>query len=172
MSLPQRKRREIVFQWLYSLMIQPVSDEEMLPFLMKEIKVSKKNLIDTKETVSKILENKVDIDAHISSVSSSYTIDQIQWVDLVILRLGAFEIIYCSEIPDKVAIAEAIRLAKKFSHPQAISFVNALLDQIRKRHVGEETDVAQVDLAWEDLENADQEGESQNEDSQPRPEEA
>jgi N utilization substance protein B len=50
------------------------------------------------------------------------------------LRLGIFEIFFDSEIPAKVAIAEAIRLCRKFGTPESSQFVNAILDGVYKKH--------------------------------------
>ena len=53
-------------------------------------------------------------------------------VDRNILRLGAYEILYCPDIPIKVSIDEAVEIAKKFSTEKSSQFVNALLDRIAK----------------------------------------
>jgi len=51
-------------------------------------------------------------------------------VDRNILRIGAFELCYCPDIPPKVAINEALELAKKFCGGESIAFVNGILDAV------------------------------------------
>ena len=51
-------------------------------------------------------------------------------VDLSILRLAAYEVLHCHDVPRSVAINEAIELAKEFSGEESASFVNGLLDQL------------------------------------------
>jgi N utilization substance protein B len=53
-------------------------------------------------------------------------------VDRNILRMGAFELIFCPDIPPKVSINEAVDLAKRYSGPEAGKFVNAILDKIKQ----------------------------------------
>ena len=52
-------------------------------------------------------------------------------VDRNILRIAAYEILYCSDIPDKVAINEAIDIGKRFGTDETGAFINGILDSIR-----------------------------------------
>lgn len=147
MSLPQQKFREIVFQMLYSIDMGQASEEAMLPLLMAELAVTKQSVRKGQERVRLIIQKQAEIDAWIAKYSLSYTFERIQSVERNILRLGVFELLYDKEIPPKVAIAEALRLARKFGTPEAATFVNAILDSIYKGMIGEkidETDLAQA----------------------------
>jgi transcription antitermination factor NusB len=53
------------------------------------------------------------------------------FVDRNIMRLGCFELLFREDIPPKVAINEAVELAKKYSGSESGKFVNAILDQIK-----------------------------------------
>lgn len=81
--------------------------------------------------IDKILddfENKCEeIDAIISMNSKSWKLERIAKVDLAILRLALYEILYIEEIPQKVTINEAVELAKKYSAEKSYQFVNGLL---------------------------------------------
>ena len=70
--------------------------------------------------------------------SLNYDFDRIQTVTKNILRLAVFELFFDPSIPPKVAIAEAIRLSRKFSTPESAAFVNALLDHLYRQSRGEE----------------------------------
>ena len=68
-----------------------------------------------------------EIDGIISSNSKSWKLERIAKVDLAILRLALYEILYMEDIPQKVTINEAIELAKKYSAEKSYQFVNGLL---------------------------------------------
>jgi N utilization substance protein B len=52
-------------------------------------------------------------------------------IDRNILRVGAYEMLYCSDVPTKVAINEALELAKRYSTAQSSRFVNGILDRLQ-----------------------------------------
>ncbi len=71
-----------------------------------------------------------EIDALITRFSLSYQFDRIARVEKNVLRLGVYELCFSESMPPKVAIAEAIRLTRKFSTAESSSFVNAVLDAV------------------------------------------
>jgi len=85
-----------------------------------------------KAYVEQILLKLPELDKHIKEACSNYDLERIQSVEVNVLRLSLYEILYEKDVPEKVAIAEGIRLAKKFSVKDAIPFVNAILDQVYK----------------------------------------
>lgn len=72
------------------------------------------------------------IDQKISNHLKGWKLERISYIDRNILRLGAYEIIYETELPDAVAIDEAIELAKKFSDEKSSKFINGVLSSIMK----------------------------------------
>lgn len=144
MALSQQKFREIVFQLLYSQDIGRPNEALMLELMMAELAVSKKNVRLAQERVHFIQERLSEIDPLIASVSTSYDFERIQTVTKNILRLGVFELLFDDEIPPKVAIAEAIRLSRKFNTPESATFVNALLDHLYQVSLGKAIDPQQL----------------------------
>lgn len=140
MSFPQQKFREIIFQLLYSADLVQGSRDEMTAMLMKELLVTKKIVKEAWTRVDQILAQLPTIDAAIAKTSHSYRFERIQSVERNILRIGAYELLYDPSIPPKVAISEAMRLAKKFGTPEATAFVNAILDLIYKTNLGQSPD--------------------------------
>lgn len=136
MVLSQQKFREIVFQLLYSQDVANPNEALMLDLMMTELAVSKKNVRLAQERVQKIKDRLGEIDPLITSVSTSYDFARIQIVTKNILRLGVFELLFDDQIPPKVAIAEAIRLSRKFNTPESASFVNAVLDHLYQANKG------------------------------------
>lgn len=136
MPVPIQKIREIVLQLLYSYDIAQLPGDETTAFLSQELSLSN---TATKEAMGKVLEiwqHHEALDLLIQEISIEYALDRIQKVERNILRLGVYEMLYDEAVPPKVAIAEAMRLAKKYSTPEAVAFVNALLDNIYKKKVG------------------------------------
>lgn len=144
MPLSQQKFREIVLQLLYSQDLDHSNETSTIELLMTELAVSKKNVRLAQERVQHIQQHLSEIDSLITSVSTSYNFDRIQVVTKNILRLGIFEIFFDEKIPPKVAIAEAIRLSRKFNTPESASFVNALLDHLYQISLGEVTNLQKL----------------------------
>ena len=130
MALSKQKFREIVFLLLYSYDFTE-SFEEASSLIMEELKVTKKSLKEGVEQASKVVAHSADIDRFISESSKEYDFQRIPRAERNILRLGVFELLFDEQIPDKVAISESIRLARKFASFEAASFANAILDAIR-----------------------------------------
>ena len=78
------------------------------------------------------------IDAKIAETAVGWTLERMSLVDLTILRLAVWEIDYAEEIPDNVAVSEALELIEQYSDPEDKSFVNGILGTIvRKKGAGE-----------------------------------
>ena len=71
-----------------------------------------------------------DLDRRIAAAALRWKLSRIAPIDRCILRIALFEILESGDVPPKVAINEAIELAKKFSTEQSGSFVNGILDRI------------------------------------------
>ncbi len=151
MPLPQQKSREIIFQLLYSYDLGKAHAVDMHPLLMKELSVTRKAIRDAQEKVDLILTKLPQIDDLIAKTSHSYAFERIQSVERNILRVGIFEILYDKSIPPKVAISEAMRLARKFSTPESAAFVNAVLDTIYKSSEGLKVDIHVIEDALQAL---------------------
>ena len=82
---------------------------------------------------------KKEIDAVIVTHSQAYDLERIPRVERNIVRLGIYELLFSPDVPRKVVIAEAMRLARKFATKEAASFVNALMDSVYKSIENPET---------------------------------
>ena len=79
------------------------------------------------------IENVEAIDAAITEHASNWTFDRIAKVDLAILRLAIYELLFRSDIPPIVSINEAIDLSKVFSNPDSKRFINGILDKMKNK---------------------------------------
>lgn len=132
MAFFAQKFREMVFLTLYSQDFGPLSDQDFVGLLMKELKVNKRLSNEALLKANLIVEKIPEIDKMIEKASTEYSLDRISTVEKVIIRLGLYEIFYESKVSAKIAISEAIRLTRKFGTPQSAQFVNALLDVVYK----------------------------------------
>jgi transcription antitermination protein NusB len=126
--LAARKKRELIFEVLFSYEWGCGDDTELVLFLMKEHKISKKNALEIISQAKKINEKKDDIDKMISSCCQSYSVKRIQTPERVTLRLAFFELFFEKVIPYEVIISEAKRLSRKFATKEAASFVHGIID--------------------------------------------
>src|SRR3990167_2121182 len=109
MALPIRKKRKAIFQILYSHNFLEVDKEVFMPFLMDELKTTKKNVFLIFEYFSNLLKNLQFIDSNIEKHSTSYDFTRISKVELSILRLAVNEVLF-DALPIKIAVSEALRL--------------------------------------------------------------
>jgi N utilization substance protein B len=77
-----------------------------------------------------VVENRNKIDGIIAPAAPEWPIEQIALVDLIILRMGIYELIFAQEVPPKVAINEAVELAKAFGGQNSSKFVNGVLGTV------------------------------------------
>jgi len=84
----------------------------------------------TAQLVRGVVEKWTDINAALTDYSQGWTLDRMPAVDRGLLRLGAWEVLYNDEIPDGVAISEAVALATDLSTDESPAFVNGLLARL------------------------------------------
>ena len=73
-----------------------------------------------------------ELDEVISKYASNWTIERMATIDRNVLRMATFELLFSDDVPPKVAINEAIDIAKKFGDKDSGKFVNGVLDKIKK----------------------------------------
>lgn len=78
------------------------------------------------------LENRETVDAQIDSHLEHWDINRLSRVDLAVLRMAAYSLLYLPDIPASVTIDEAIAIAKEFGADESYKFVNGVLDAIRR----------------------------------------
>lgn len=126
--------RELAFKLIYSLEIQKPEDiEEQIELYLESNNITSQNAIKyIKDVVTGIEKNKKEIDSKIEkNLKSDWKLERISKMDLSILRLAIYEIIY-KELPYKVSINEAVELAKKYGEDTSKKFVNGILASIVK----------------------------------------
>ena len=130
MAGARRRARTLALQALYEINSSGHNAEEAVNYLLADGGLSEENASFTRELVSGVIQNKDKIDEHIKRFAPAWPIDQIPVVDRSILRLAIFEILFDNKVPVKVAINEAVELAKTFGSDNSSKFVNGVLGAI------------------------------------------
>ncbi|WP_435006944.1 transcription antitermination factor NusB [Tundrisphaera lichenicola] len=130
--------REIALQVLYQLEQNPgQGPEEADVFIQRRLREPKLCAFAS-TLIEGVREHQPRIDALISEVAENWRLDRMAAIDRNILRLGAYELLYCPEsVPAKVAINEALELAKRYSTAQSSRFVNGILDRLQVAGAGQ-----------------------------------
>jgi transcription antitermination protein NusB len=131
-SIPQKKLREIVFQILFSHDLAQPDVDDLIPFMCEQTAVSKSHMRVAYARAEAILAVRQLLDDKITTHCREYALERIPRVERNILRLALYELFEEKSIPPKVVIAEALRLGRKFSSPEAGGFLNAILDAAYK----------------------------------------
>ena len=135
--MKRSKLREISFHILYESQFQPEEAAEKLRDTYLEQFYEEGEATETDKAfilneVSGTLEHLKDIDEKIESSLVGWKLSRLSRVDLAILRLSLFEILYEEEIPVSVSINEAVELAKNYSEETSSSFINGVLANFAK----------------------------------------
>jgi len=85
-----------------------------------------------KSIINGVIKNEPEIDKYITKYATEWPLDQITIVDRNILRIGVYELLFDKDIPAKVAINEAIEIAKTFGGESSGKFINGVLGAIYK----------------------------------------
>lgn len=127
------RAREVALQVLFQDDFQPgVNPHEADQFLQGRLK--KPELIEFgRSLVSGVRRNRAELDELLSKTADNWSLARMAATDRNILRLGAFEILF-GDTPDRVAINEAVELAKRFGSLQSKQFVNGILDKLLHGH--------------------------------------
>jgi N utilization substance protein B len=135
--------REVALQVLYQIEQNPgVPVIEVHQFINRRT-LGEPNLAEfTAGLIAGVREHQPRIDAMLDEVAENWRLDRMAAIDRNILRLGAYEVLFCPEVPAKVAINEALELAKRYSTAQSSRFVNGILDRVLQLHAAPRADAA------------------------------
>lgn len=119
-------------QFLYMWDVQNPDSLDNALNLFFELQETNRDLYSFAEKLIRgALEKIPEIDTTIKKYSQNWKFDRIAKVDLAILRLAVFELLFCTDIPPIVSINEAIELSKELSTHDSKRFINGILDQLK-----------------------------------------
>ena len=129
----RRFARELIIQGLYQFDIAKAPKEEVLDFLISQIKQDNQEICDfIRDDFFGVIEHLNFIDELIRKKSKNWNFGRINKVDKSILRMAIYELFFRADIPDSVTINEAIEIAKKYSTADSSKFVNGILGAIAR----------------------------------------
>jgi N utilization substance protein B len=126
----RREGRELALQLLYALDLNPIQMQETLQLSRENSRSAEHVRIFAEELAAGAMANRDEIDILIAGTSKNWAISRMAKVDLNILRLAVFELVFRSDIPLNVTINEAIEVAKKFGTEDSPAFINGILDEV------------------------------------------
>jgi N utilization substance protein B len=126
----RRKARKLAFQALYEADLAGHEAEPAISRLLAKEGLTEENSDFARQLVSGVIHHKEEIDRNIGRFAPAWPIEQIAMVDRNILRLAIFEILFGKKVPIKVAINEAVELAKRFGSGSSPRFVNGVLGSV------------------------------------------
>jgi transcription antitermination protein NusB len=140
----RRRAREFALQMLYQLDVQSqLSDEQAIGMFWRNFAATAEaegaaadDLGEIQPFAEKLVrgvrEHLGDIDAQIQSASRNWRLERMARVDRNLLRLALYELKYVDDVPAKVAINEAIEIAKRYGTNESSAFVNGILDRCKE----------------------------------------
>lgn len=133
--MKRRELREHVFQLLFRVEFNMREDmKEQMDLFVDNMKEEKEVCEQDKAYIfskyEKIVEKLPEIDAMLDGVSKGWKTSRMGKVDLTILRLAVYEMKFDEDIPEKVAINEAVELSKKFGGDDSPAFINGVLAKL------------------------------------------
>ncbi len=126
----RRLGRELALQMLYALDMNPWEEHPSIPRETDSTGRSYESLDFAEELVKGVREKREEIDSRIAGKSKNWSIARMSRVDLNILRLAIFELLFRDDIPRNVTINEAVEIAKKFGTEDSPAFVNGIIDEV------------------------------------------
>ena len=132
--MKRQRSREIAMELLFGMELSKNSYEETIENFVEdyEMDLTTIDLEYIKSTVKVVTDNLEKIDGIITESLVNWKLDRISRVNLTILRIAVGEMLYVEDVPEKVAINEAIELTKKYSDEKSVSFINGVLDKAFK----------------------------------------
>ncbi len=126
----RRKAREIAVQVLYGLDLSQGNIEETIDLFWKNFEAPEQVKAFSSVLVEGTWNNRKQIDTLIGGCAENWSVDRMSKVDKSILRMAVYELLYCQDIPPKVAINEAIDIGKLFGSENSGAFINGVLDAL------------------------------------------
>jgi transcription antitermination factor NusB len=126
----RRKARELAIQVLFHMEFNPGDPDEIFDFITKHFNPPETIRIFSRTLVRGVCENKDYLDTLIRRASMNWRLERMAQVDRCILRLGAFEMLFITDIPPRVSLDEYVELGKIYGTEDSGAFINGVLDNI------------------------------------------
>jgi len=126
----RRRGRELALQALYQIEMTGDGSVAAVDFFLNHFEGKSKAKEFARRLVSGVVSQRAEIDHLIERCTENWKLMRIAKVDLVIMRMATYELVYCPDIPLAVSLDEAIEIGKRYGAPESAAFINGVLDQI------------------------------------------
>ncbi|MBT8357369.1 MAG: transcription antitermination factor NusB [Deltaproteobacteria bacterium] len=130
----RRRSRELAMQALFFMDVNRNISDEMVDRFCDGFNPPLSERPFFLELVKGVISTLDKLDSIIERFSKNWRMSRMSPVDRNIMRIAAYEIIFCSDIPSKVSINEAVDIGKKFGTEESGAFINGIIDSIRIAH--------------------------------------
>jgi N utilization substance protein B len=126
----RRKARTVALQALYEFDCAGHDPASSVARLIGERPLPDDAASFANELVNGVVDNREELDAQIRRFAPSFPVEQLSLVDRTVLRMAIYEIMIAGKVPVKVAINEAVELAKTFGNENSSKFINGVLGSV------------------------------------------
>ncbi|MDR1279797.1 MAG: transcription antitermination factor NusB [Opitutaceae bacterium] len=128
----RRDSRAAAMQYLFAWSLNtPANLAGDLRAFLETLPNPREHYAYAEEVIHGVLQNIADIDGRIRTLTQNWEFARIARIDLAILRLAIYEMIFRKDVPPVVSINEAVNLSKEYSNADAKRFINGILDRLK-----------------------------------------
>jgi N utilization substance protein B len=126
----RRKGRELALQALYQIDMTGDASPRAVELFLRHFEGSKEAKEFARRLVLGVIGHRDEIDRIIQRSTAHWKLMRMAKVDLVILRMASYELLFCPDIPLSVSLDEAIEIGKRFGSRDSATFINGVLDEV------------------------------------------
>lgn len=128
----RRKGRELALQALYQIEMTEDASSAAVDLFLRHFEGSAAAKEFARRLVSGVISQRATIDPLIERCTENWKLERLSKVDLVILRMATYEMLFCPDIPLAVSLDEAIEIGKRFGSDDSAAFINGVLDRVAR----------------------------------------
>jgi transcription antitermination protein NusB len=126
----RRKGRELALQALYQIELTGDASGTAVELFLKHFEGSREAKDFARRLVSGVISQQAELDRLIEKCTEHWKLMRMAKIDLIILRMATYELVFCPDIPLNVSLDEAIEIGKRFGSGESPKFINGVLDQV------------------------------------------
>jgi len=126
----RRKGRELALQALYQIEMTGDASMRAVELFLIHFEGNPTAKEFARRLVSGVISERTEIDRLIEQATDNWKLGRMAKVDLIILRMATYELVFCPDIPLHVSLDEAIEIGKRFGTDDSPTFINGVLDQV------------------------------------------
>jgi N utilization substance protein B len=126
----RRNGRELALQALYQTEVTGDTSTNALELFLSHFEGSGQAKDFARRLITGVVEHQSEIDGAIERSAENWKLERMAKVDLVILRMATYELLFCPDIPMNVSLDEAIEIGKRYGSDDTSNFINGVLDKV------------------------------------------